>query len=317
VGWGSAFTFFYYLDTVRCPPGCGNAEIKWIEVRKYIYLHVLEYTPDTTCCCGENVIYVKMTRWFSTSSKNIKIIVNVDCPPPNPCEIPPVARDDSYKTTENTCANFSVLDNDDDKHPKQIVVTKPLYGSAQVSGERIYYCPLGNHCGEDSFTYYYITENDCISNTATVKVVIPCKTPLPESILYPGVGLERLTVPGGPIPVDGSIGSVLDTGTNIISDGKVISALEIQPGVQTLIVQVENRGSLTQTDVGVRFEGLPEGVTYNLEPDLQKITAHNFGTYILTLTASPNVQLGTYTVKAIAYSAIGPLDEIILNVVIK
>lgn len=307
----------YYLDSVICPPGCGNAEIKWIEVRRFIYLHVLEYKPNSTCCCGQNVIYVKMTRWFSTSSKTIKVIVNIDCPPPNPCEIPPVARDDSYKTTENTCANLSVLDNDDDKHPKQIVVTKPRYGSVQVSGEKINYCPLGNYCGEDTFTYYYITENGCISNTATVTVTIPCKTPLPESMLYPGVGLERLTVPGGPIPLDGSIGSALDTGTNIISDRKVVSSLEIQPGTHTLLVQVENRGSLTQINVGVRFEGLPEGVSYNLQPDLQKVTAHNIVTYILTLTASPNVKPGNYTVKAIAYSAIGPLDEIVLNVIVK
>ena len=308
----------YYLDEITCTPGCGNAEIKWVNVNKYLYLHVVEYTPGSTCCCGDNTFYVKMTYWLSSQwTKTIKITVNVDCPPPNPCEIPPVAVDDSYKTNENICANFSVLDNDEDKHPKQIIVTKPKYGSAEESGGRIYYCPLGNYCGEDTFTYYYITENDCISNTATVTVTILCKTPLPQTILYPGIGLERLAIPGGPIPIDGSIGAVLDTGTNIISDGKAVSSLELTPGTQTLLVQVENRGSLTQTDVGVRFEGLPEGVTYTLNPELQKITAHNLGTYVLTLTASPNVQPGTYTVKATAYSAMGSLDEIILNVIIK
>jgi len=308
----------YYFDDIICSPGCGNAEIKWVE-QYGIEWQVIEFTPGSTCCCGENTIYVKMKSLFPWwySSKTVKIVVTVDCPPPNPCEIQPVAVDDSYKTNENTCANFSVLDNDDDKNPKQIIVTKPKYGSAEESGGRIYYCPLGNYCGEDTFTYYYITENDCMSNTATVTVTIPCKTPLPETILYPGIGLERLTIPGGPIPIDGSIGAVLDTGTNIISDGKVVSSLELLPGTQTLLVQVENRGSLTQTDVGVRFEGLPEGVTYNLEPELQKITAHNLGTYILTLTASPNIQPGTYTVKATAYSAMGSLDEIILNIIIK
>ena len=177
---------------------------------------------------------------------------------------------------------------------------------------------MGNYCGEDTFYYKIKNENGCDeSNYAKVVVTIPCKTPLPESILYPGVDIERLTIPGGPIPIDGSIGAVLDTGTDIISDGKVVAALEVIPGTQTLLVQVENRGSLTQTDVGVRFEGLPEGAIYTLEPELQKITAHNIGTYILTITASPNVQPGTYTVKATAYAALGSVDEIELNVIIK
>lgn len=299
-------------------------------------------------CCGDNTFYFKIKekesyqdcgwkwRYYDNDwhkdwvcedktreiPKIVKVTVTVDCTPP--CDTAPIANDDSYTTNENACAIFNVLENDidpdhlDSPNLTIIDVTVPEYGTAQISGNKIYYCPQGNYCGEDSFYYKIKNENGCDeSNYAKVIVTIPCKTPLPESILYPGIGLERLTIPGGPIPIDGSIGAVLDTGTNIISDGKVVSSLELTPGTQTLLVQVENRGSLTQTDVGVIFEGLPEGVTYNLEPELQKITAHNLGTYILTLTASPNVQPGTYTVKAKAYSAMGSLDEITLNVIIK
>jgi len=315
-------------------------------------------TCEDRDCCGDNTFYFKIKEkeryedchnewvcdsgywhyghWKCTSGhfeqrchwetrtipKIVKVTVTVDCTPP--CDTAPIANDDSYTTNENACAIFNVLENDidpdhiDSPNLTIVDVTVPEYGTAQISGNKIYYCPQGNYCGEDAFYYKIKNENGCDeSNYAKVIVTIPCKTPLPESILYPGIGLERLTIPGGPIPIDGSIGAVLDSGTNIIADGKVVSSLELLPGTQTLLVQVENRGSLTQTDVGVRFEGLPEGVTFNLEPELQKITAHNIGTYILTLTASPNVQPGTYTVKATAYSAMGSLDEIVLNVIIK
>jgi len=290
----------YHLDDFICLPDCGNAEIKWV-MWHGIPWHVVKYTPDSTCCCGNNTFYVKM-RLFSLS-KTIKIVVNVDCPPPNPCEIQPVAVNDSYNTTENTCANFSVLDNDEDKHPKEIIVTKPQYGSAEVSGEKIYYCPLGNYCGEDTFTYYYITENNCISNTATVTVTIPCKTPLPETVLYPNLGLETLSIPA--------------TGANIISDGKIISALEVIPGTQRVLVEVENRGMVTQAEVKITLQGLPEGVTYTLDPELQKITAHNIGTFSLTITASADVPAGTYPVIITASSLRGSLDKKTINVVIQ
>ena len=269
-------------------------------------------------CHNEWICHTK-TR---TVEKIVKATVTVNCVPP--CDTAPIANDDSYTTNENTCAIFDVLANDvdpdhiDSPNLTIVDVTVPEYGTAEISGNKIYYCPMGNYCGEDTFYYKIKNENGCDeSNYAKVVVTIPCKTPLPESILYPGVDIERLTIPGGPIPLDGSVGAVLDTGTDIISDGKVVATLEVIPGTQTLLVQVENRGSLTQTDVGVRFEGLPEGATYTLEPELQKITAHNIGTYILTITASPNVQPGTYTVKATAYAAIGSVDEIELNVIIK
>lgn len=268
-------------------------------------------------CHNEWVCHEK-TR---TVYKTVKVSITVDCTPP--CETAPIANDDSYRTNENTCATFNVIENDidpDDLGSPDLTivdVTVPEYGTAEISGNKIYYCPLGNYCGEDTFYYQIETENGCApSNYAKVTVTIPCKTPLPESILYPGVDIERLTIPGGPVVLDESINSLIESGIDVISDGKVVAALEVVPGTQSLVVQVENRGSLTQADVSVRFEGLPEGVLYTFEPDLQKVYAHNLGTYIVTLTASPNVLSGTYPVKVTAYSRNGVLDQIEIKVVI-
>ena len=73
---------------------------------------------------------------------------------------------------------------------------------------------------------------------------------------------------------------------------------------------------MTQADVSVKFEGLPQGVTYTFEPELQKVYAHNLGTYVVTLTASPDVPEGTYPIKVTAYSRNGIMDQIEIKVVV-
>ncbi len=258
-------------------------------------------SKDRGCCSG---CYKTGTR---TVEKIVKATVTVNCEPP--CETAPIANDDSYRTNENTCAIFNVIENDidpdDPTNPDLTIVdvTVPEYGTAEISGNKIYYCPTTNYCGEDTFYYQIATENGCDkSNYAKVTVTIPCKTPLSESLLYPNLGIERLNIPA--------------TGANIISDGQIISALEVVPGTQSLLVDVENRGMVTQAEVKVTFEGLPEGVSFSMEPSAQKITAHNIGTFSLTLTASPDVPEGTYQVTIKAFSQRGSLDQKVITVVI-
>jgi len=307
-------------DGCRC--GCGGCE--W----------VCE-DCETRDCCGPNTFYFKIEVeeeyercgwvcidwgcggckdwdwrcWTDTRTvdKIVKATVTVNCEPP--CETAPIANDDSYRINENSCANFNVLENDIDPedlaNPDLTIVdvTVPDHGTAVISGNNIYYCPQGNYCGEDTFYYQIETENGCAaSNYAKVTVTILCKTPLSESLLYPNLGIERLNIPA--------------TGANIISDGQIISALEVVPGTQSLIVDVENRGMVTQADVKVTFEGLPEGVSFVLEPSTQKITAHNIGAFSLTLTASPDVPEGTYQVTIKAFSQRGSLDQKVITVVI-
>lgn len=127
------------------------------------------------------------------------------------------------------------------------------------------------------------------------------KPPLPSSILYPKVDIETLSIAGGP---------------TVIKDGKILSSLTISPGIQQAMIQVENRGFFTQNDSRVRFEGLPSGVTVSIQPDTQKITAHNIGTYSAIFTVDPNVPSGTYKVTMIAYSPNGVFDTITIDFVV-
>lgn len=123
----------------------------------------------------------------------------------------------------------------------------------------------------------------------------------PATILYPKVDIETFSVAGGP---------------TVIQDGKVISPFEMSPGSQQVLLQVENRGFFTQNDTRLRFEGLPEGVTVEVTPETQKITAHNLGTYSANFTLGPNVPSGTYQITMVAYSPNGMFDKITFEFIV-
>mgnify|MGYP000967038652 CR=1 FL=1 len=237
------------------------------------------------------------------------VTVTVPCP-----NNPPVANNDYYSTdagTEIVIPAPGVLANDTDPEGDPLEVymhetdlTNPANGTLVINADGSFtYTPNDGFCGEDTFTYR-AGDLDAVSERATVTIEVKCRknNPLPESILYPGIDIESLSVPA--------------TGINVISDGKVVSQLEIAPGTQSILVEVENRGFLTQIDVGVRFEGLPQGITYTL-PDLQKVKAHNIATYTVTLTVSPEVPQGTYQIRAVAYSRKGSRDRIDLTIVVE
>ena len=103
---------------------------------------------------------------------------------------------------------------------------------------------------------------------------------------------------------------------DIIFDERFIDELEVSPGTQILMVKVENRGFVTQEDFMLRFEGLPKGVTYKIEPDFQIINRNTNGSYEVAITASPIVDEGEYNVTAIAYTVSETLAEEELKVVI-
>ncbi len=103
---------------------------------------------------------------------------------------------------------------------------------------------------------------------------------------------------------------------DIILDERFIEELEIVPGTQVLIVKVENKGHVALTDVLLKFEGLPKGVTYKIEPASQIINKDTNGSYEVIITASPVVDEGEYNVSAIAYTVSEILAEEGLRVVI-
>ena len=127
------------------------------------------------------------------------------------------------------------------------------------------------------------------------------KPSLPATILYPKVDIESFT---------------LNNGDAIIKDGKIVSSFTIAPGVQKPTIGVENRGFFTQNNVYIKFVGLPDGIEVSTAPELQKIKAHNIGTYETTFTVGPNVPSGTYKISLIAYSPNGILDTIIMDLVV-
>jgi hypothetical protein len=124
---------------------------------------------------------------------------------------------------------------------------------------------------------------------------------IPAAILYPKVDIEAFQIVGG------------DT---IIQDGKVISSFDISPGTQQTEIQIENRGFFTQNDVRVRIDGLPQGITLDIEPGVQKIKAHKIGTYKATFTVGPDVPSGRYPVVMTAFSLNGTFDRIIVEIVV-
>ena len=162
------------------------------------------------------------------------------------------------------------------------------------------------------------TSGATVSSTANASndVTILGKNPLPENILFPGVTLERLILPSGPIPIDGSIGAIIDTGTSIIIDGKEIPVLELSEGTKIIIGQVNNKGFLTQTDATIKFEKLPQGISIGIDPQSQKIKAHSTGSYILTINVSPEVPEGEYLITVIASTRRGVLDTDTIKFVI-
>lgn len=124
---------------------------------------------------------------------------------------------------------------------------------------------------------------------------------IPATILYPKVDIENFQIVGG------------DT---IIQDGKIVSSFRIVPGTQQTEIQIENRGFFTQNEVMIRFEGLPPGITFDIDPVVQKIKAHNIGTYDATFTVDPNVPSGKYQVLMTAFSSNGTFDRILVEVVV-
>ena len=124
---------------------------------------------------------------------------------------------------------------------------------------------------------------------------------MPAAILYPKVDIEGFSITGG---------------STIIKDGKVVSAFNAAPGTQKTTIQVENRGFFTQNEVSVGFEALPKGITVDISPGIQKINAHNIGTYEATFTVSPNVPSGKYQVWMIAFCSNGKFDRIVVEIVV-
>ncbi len=124
---------------------------------------------------------------------------------------------------------------------------------------------------------------------------------IPQAIIYPKVDIEGFQIVGGDA---------------IVEDGKVLSSFNIVPGTQQTKIGIENRGFFTQNTVMVRFDGLPEGITVDIQPAQQKIKAHKIGNYDATFTVDLNVPSGRYPVVMTAFSSNGTFDRVLVEVVV-
>lgn len=108
--------------------------------------------------------------------------ITLVCEAPN---MPPTANADVATTNEDTAVAVSVLANDTDPNPGDILVvvsaTDPLHGTTALSGTGILYTPDPQYCGADSFHY---TVGDGHGNTdeALVNVTVVCQPDSPVAI---------------------------------------------------------------------------------------------------------------------------------------
>jgi len=150
-----------------------------------------------------------------------------------------------------------------------------------------------NTANEGAFEGKILAEKKCCYECS--------KNGIAASILYPKVDIEQLSIAGGP---------------TVIKDGKVVTSFTAVPGIQEAMIQVENRGFFTQNKASVVFQGLPEGITFDISPSTQKIKAQNIATYSATFTVGPNVPSGTYKVTMIAYYDNGVFDTVTIDLVV-
>lgn len=99
-----------------------------------------------------------------------------------PANTPPVAKNDTATTAEDTAVTIDVLKNDQDADGDALTVkilSGPANGSAQVVGNKVRYTPDADHTGSDSLTYS-ITDPSGDTDEATVFIdVTPVDDPTP------------------------------------------------------------------------------------------------------------------------------------------
>ncbi len=284
---------------------------------------IIQFCPQGECGTATFDYNVSDGRGGSDTAT---VTVTVPCPPQNN---PPVAVNDYYSTDQGVTLNVpsieGVLSNDydpDNDTLSAIKLTDPLHGNLTLNSDGSFtYIPDPDFCGQDSFTYEAFDGD--LSDQATVVIEVLCETPilpqnnpLPPSILYPGVELQRFVIPTQPIPIDGSIAGIIDTGVTVMIAGVEVPVLEISEGSTTIIGQIRNKGFLTQIDAGIRFQDLPQGVSIGIDPQTQKIRAHQTASYLLNINVSPETPKGEYLFTAIAYSRRGTLDRHLVKLII-
>lgn len=143
------------------------------------------------------------------------------------------------------------------------------------------------------------------------------RTVVPEFKLFPGLDLQRLIIPTQPIPIDGSVAAIIDTGAVVEINRVEVPVLEIYEERSSMVIQVHNPGFLAQVDAGLRFDNLPKGVSIESEPKNKTIRANEVSNYFITINTSPEVISGEYEITMTSYARRGSTTKAILKLIIK
>ena len=155
----------------------------------------IEYDPDHNFTGVDHFHYTIETP---NGRSTALVTVTVTAPPP-------VARDNSVRTKQNTAVTIDVENNDSARYPNTDLtlasVGTPKHGTAQIDGDQIVYTPDTGFSGVDTFPYTISTPFG--TDTALVTVTIPA--PPDEPIAVTGtdtrqgveIGLALLLAGGG------------------------------------------------------------------------------------------------------------------------
>lgn len=120
------------------------------------------YSPTNPAITSDTFTYTVQDGFGGSSTATAQITISQ----PN---LPPAPTADTYTINEDSPATFVPLANDTDPENNALSllhVTRPLYGSATVSGNSVAYTPNANFSGLDSFLYLV---SDTAGNLAASK----------------------------------------------------------------------------------------------------------------------------------------------------
>ncbi|MCC7573437.1 MAG: tandem-95 repeat protein, partial [Candidatus Methanofastidiosum sp.] len=281
------------------------------------------YNPTSNYFGGDSFTFKVNDGAVDSNVSTVSITVNAE-------NDAPTASNDAYSTYDNTplvVVAPGILGNDFDVEGdilSAILVDDVDYGTLILNANGSFtYTPNSDFQGPDSFAYK-VNDGLLDSNIATVTITVENLPPiikrgvtLPENILFSNIELVRLVIHTESISIDDIIGEASDIAETIVVDGIEVYVIELSEGKNTIRAQVYNPGFLTQIDVNIRFENLPQGVSIEIDGQSQKIRAHNTGDFILTINVSPGVPKGEYFITAISSTRKGGKDKAIIKIIIK
>jgi len=193
------------------------------------------YTPNANYNGTDSFTYKAYDGTAYSNLATVTITVN-------PVNDPPVARDDSYSTNEDTALSVAapgVLTNDTDVDGDPLTavwVSGPSHGSLTLNANGSFiYTPNANYNGTDSFTYRAY-DGTAYSNLATVTITVNPVNDPPVAVDDSYVTLEDTVL---------NVGAPGVLGNDYDADNPVMVRLAAASGLTAILVSGPSHGTLT------------------------------------------------------------------------